>query len=289
MTQEGVIKVKEFTYVYQGFENYALHSVDLTVYKNDFLGLIGCNKAGKSTLCLSMVGVTPHALGGSYAGKIELFGREIDEEYSQMISTRVGIVFQDAESQFTQETVEDEIAVTLCNLGIEHDEMVERVKYAAETCHLYDMLDRSPFALSGGQQQRLAIACILAIKPEIIILDESTSQLDPIGRDEVFSLVTELHKAGHTIIMVDHNIEKIAEYAQRIAVMYEGEIVLCGTPQEVFSKREELEKYNIRLPQVADAALRLRDKAPFDVLPVTCAEGVEHFRSLVKGERECSQ
>lgn len=278
------MKVKEFTYVYQGFENHALDAVDLTVYKNDFLGVIGCNKAGKSTLCLSLAGVTPHALGGQYAGSIELLGREIDEDYSQQVSTHVGIVFQDAESQFTQETVEDEIAFALCNLGMEQEEMVRRVKYAAETCHLYDMLDRSPFQLSGGQQQRLAIACILAIQPEIIILDESTSQLDPIGRDAVFSLVTELHKAGHTIIMVDHNIEKIAEYAQRVAVMYEGKIVLCGTPQEVFSQREALEKYKIRLPQVTDAALRLREQAPFQVVPVTRAEGVEHFRSLVKEE-----
>lgn len=282
MNQQKMIEINQFSYVYEGFENFALKNVSLCVNKGDFIGIVGCNKAGKSTLCLSIFGILPYALGGSYHGNIVTAGEDLEKTKGENVVSRVGIVFQDAESQFTQETVEDEIAFAMCNMGVEPSEMVKRVEQAASVCRLSDMLDRSPFKLSGGQQQRLAIACILALNPEIIILDEATSQLDPIGRDEVFALVRKLHKAGHTVIMVDHNIEKIAEYAEKIAVLHEGELVMFGEKHEIFAQQERLLNYNIRVPQVSAAAIGMREVFEFAEIPINLQEAITHFASLKK-------
>ena len=140
--------------------------------------------------------------------------------------------------------MEDELAFAMCNFGYEREVMRERILYASKACGLEDMLNRSPLKLSGGQQQRLAIACILALQPRVIILDESTSQLDPLGRDEVFQLVTKLHAKGTTVIMVDHNIEKIAEYADKVLVLHEGKVVVYDDTHKVFQQKELFNQRN---------------------------------------------
>lgn len=279
---EAIIDIRDFSYIYEGFENLAIHDVNLEIKKGEFWGIIGCNKAGKSTLCQAIVGVLPYALGGQWSGKIFVDGEDIEETQGQNVIHTIGIVFQDAESQFTQETVEDEIAFAMCNLGYDPVLMEERVRKVAEDCHLMPLLGRSPFQLSGGQQQRLAVACQLALKPQVIILDESTSQLDPVGRDEVFALVKQLHEEGHTVIMVDHNIEKIAEYAQKVAVMHEGTVKLSGTVEEVFSRKEELNAYQLRVPQVTDAAYAMKDQLEIQELPVKLPRAVEVFKQAMK-------
>jgi len=199
-------------------------------------------------------------------------GEPITGVENHSAADKIGIVFQDAESQFTQETVEDEVAFAMCNHGFSKELMLQRVEEATKACGLFDLLDRSPFRLSGGQQQRLAIACVLALRPEVIILDESTSQLDPIGRSEVFSVVKELHRRGTTIIMVEHNIEKIAEYADKVMVLSHGELVEYGPAKEVFNKREKLAGHKVRVPQVTEAALALRHKLDFTAAPITLSE-----------------
>lgn len=203
-----IIELRDYSYRYSSEEDLVLKHVTFTINEGDFVGVVGCNRAGKSTLCKSIVGIVPFVFGGDWDGEILVDGKSMNETRGKGVMDVVGIVFQDAESQFTQQTVEDEIAFAMCNFGYDRALMRERIQFAAEACGLADMLDRSPYRLSGGQQQRLAVACILALQPRVIILDESTSQLDPIGRDEIFRLVGQLHKAGKTIIMVDHNIEK---------------------------------------------------------------------------------
>lgn len=256
--RKPIIEVKDFSYIYPQSTEVVLDKINLEIYEGDFVGIIGCNKAGKSTLCQSMVGVLPHLLGGQWDGGIVVDGISLNETKGQGATDVIGIVFQDAECQFTQETVEDEIAFAMCNFGIDREEMRRRIINAATDCGLINMLDRSPFKLSGGQQQRLAVACILALQPRVIILDESTSQLDPIGRDEVFALVTELHKKGRTIIMVDHNIEKIAEYVNKLIVIHKGKVVVTGDVNEAFQDLDLLTKYSVRVPQVTEATLRLK-------------------------------
>ena len=162
--------------------------------------------------------------------------------------------------------------------------MVERVEFAAKACNVYELLDRSPYDLSGGQQQRLAVACILALQPRVIILDESTSQLDPIGRDNIFSLVSELHAMGKTCIMVDHNIEKIAEVTEKVMVLHEGELILFDDKRKVFSSKELLNKHSVRLPQVMDAAIGLKSSNGLcDNYPIDLKEAMEYFKPLTGG------
>lgn len=246
--------------------------MSFTIEKGDFVGIIGSNKAGKSTLCKALVGVIPNFIGGKWSGDVLVDGEPITGVENHSAADKIGIVFQDAESQFTQETVEDEVAFAMCNHGFSKELMLQRVEEATKACGLFDLLDRSPFRLSGGQQQRLAIACVLALRPEVIILDESTSQLDPIGRSEVFSVVKELHRRGTTIIMVEHNIEKIAEYADKVMVLSHGELVEYGPAKEVFNKREKLAGHKVRVPQVTEAALALRHKLDFTAAPITLPE-----------------
>jgi energy-coupling factor transport system ATP-binding protein len=276
-----IIEFKNFSYYYPNSEEPAIKQVQAVIEQGDFVGIIGPNKAGKSTACLSMIGLVPHILGGDWVGDIAVNNEVIDGANVSDFTKIVGVVFQDAESQFTQETVEDEIAFAMCNLGMERSEMIKRVQEVAVSCNLKDFLTRSPFQLSGGQQQRLAVACLLALKPQVIILDESTSQLDPIGRDEVFKLVKELHEQGRTIIMVDHNIEKMAEYTTKLMVFYEGELKLYGPTKEILQKKEQLNEYHIRLPQVTDAAYGLRGKYPLMTLPIKLDEACQTLKELV--------
>lgn len=279
-----IIEVKSYSYKYDGSDELVLKDLSFTINEGDFIGIIGCNKAGKSTLCKSLVGILPFVAGGSWNGEIVVDGKSLNETKGKSVTDIIGIVFQDAESQFTQQTVEDEIAFAMCNFGYPRELMIERVRFAAEACGLSNMYDRSPYHLSGGQQQRLAVACILALQPRVIILDESTSQLDPIGRDEIFKLVQELHKQGKTIIMVDHNIEKIADHADKVLVLHEGELVVYDERHKVFSNKELLNKHFVRVPQVTDAALSLRETYSVSSdTPITLDEAKEYFAGLKSG------
>lgn len=273
-----IIEIKNFSYSYPGTDTAVLKNIDVTIEEGDFVGIIGCNKAGKSTLSKAIVGILPYVLGGSYDGDIIVDGQSLSETGGAGATDVIGIVFQDAESQFTQETVEDEIAFAMCNFGFDRELMIQRVDFASKACGLETMLDRSPFRLSGGQQQRLAIASILALQPRCLLLDESTSQLDPLGRDEVFNLVEELHQKGSTVIMVDHNIEKIAESTNKVLVLHDGEVVAFGPTKEVFANKELLNAHNVRVPQVADAAIQLGMKE----VPVSLKEAEEVFASYKK-------
>ena len=279
-----IIELRNYSYQYSAEDGPVLKNISCTINEGDFVGIVGCNRAGKSTLCKSIVGILPFVFGGEWDGEVVIDGNSLNETHGKGVMDVVGIVFQDAESQFTQQTVEDEIAFAMCNFGYDRKLMRERVKFAADACGLSNMLDRSPYRLSGGQQQRLAVACILALQPGVIILDESTSQLDPIGRDEIFRLVGELHKAGKTVIMVDHNIEKIAETVDKVLVLHNGELVAYDTPHKVFADKKTMNEHFVRIPQVTDAAIALKEQLnDSDEMPVTLEEAVPVFAALRKG------
>lgn len=280
----AIIQLKDYSYRYPGTGELALKNITLTIEEGDFVGVIGCNRAGKSTFCKSVVGILPFVSGGDWEGEIVIDGKSLNETKGHGTTDVVGIVFQDAESQFTQQTVEDEIAFAMCNFGYDRPLMRERVKFAAEACGLMGMLDRSPYHLSGGQQQRLAVASILALQPRVIILDESTSQLDPIGRDEIFRLVGELHAAGRTVIMVDHNIEKIADTVDKVIVLHEGALVAYDEPHKVFGNKKLLNDHFVRVPQVTDAAIALGRHLPEgERFPITLKEAIPAFRPAAGG------
>lgn len=243
------IIVENLKYKYPLTSELALKGVSFEVDKGEFIGIVGKNLSGKSTLCQALVGLVPHFYKGGYGGKVMVDGLEVGKCEISEISQKVGIVFQNPFTQVTGSklTVYEEIAFGLENMGISRDEMRERIDYSLELLAIYPFKDRNPFDLSGGQMQRMAIASIIAMKPEIIVLDEPTSQLDPQGSEEVFKAIQALSKEGMTVIMVEHKMEKIAKYSGRVMLLNNGEIVAFDTPQKIFS-RDDLHEYGVAAP-----------------------------------------
>jgi energy-coupling factor transporter ATP-binding protein EcfA2 len=171
------------------------------------------------------------------------------------------MVFDNPEFQLSQMSVAEEIALGLENLGITYEEMLARIKQSLDTVGLGGLEERSPFALSGGQQQRLSIASALAMQPSILVMDEPTSNVDPIGKDEVFAVAAKLNKERKmTVIMAEHEVEVMAGYADRVILMHEGEVILNGTPEEVFSNVSLIKELGLRTPQVTEYAQRLEQE-----------------------------
>ena len=229
-----IIEVKDYSYRYASTEELVLKNITFTVNEGDFVGVVGCNRAGKSTLCKSIVGILPFVSGGDWSGEIVIDGKSLNYTKGNGTTDVVGIVFQDAESQFTQQTVEDEIAFAMCNFGYERNQMRERVKFAAEACGLMGMLDRSPYHLSGGQQQRLCIARALAVEPDILLMDEATSALDPISTSKIEDLIADL-KQKYTIVIVTHNMQQAARVSDNTAFFLLGDLVEFGRTETLFS------------------------------------------------------
>lgn len=239
------------------FETNALNSVSLQIEKGDFVGLIGHTGSGKSTLIQHMNGLLKPT-----SGKILINGFDITSSKAKLseIRKKVGLVFQYPEYQLFEETVEKDVAFGPNNLGIEPEEVNRRVKESLEMVGLdyEEIRDKSPFELSGGQKRRVAIAGVIAMKPEVLILDEPTAGLDPKGRDEILEQILALHaKQGITVILVSHSMEDIARYVRKIFVMDGGSLVLAGEPAEVFSHVEQLEEIGLAAPQVTYVAKAL--------------------------------
>ncbi|MDK9711990.1 energy-coupling factor transporter ATPase [Acidaminobacter sp.] len=242
------------------FETNALNSVSLQIEKGDFVGLIGHTGSGKSTLIQHMNGLLKPT-----SGKILINGFDITSSKAKLneIRKKVGLVFQYPEYQLFEETVEKDVAFGPNNLGIEPEEVNRRVKESLEMVGLdyEEIRGKSPFELSGGQKRRVAIAGVIAMKPEVLILDEPTAGLDPKGRDEILEQILALHaKQGITVILVSHSMEDIARYVRKIFVMDEGSLVLAGDPAEVFSHVEQLEAIGLAAPQVTYVAKALAAK-----------------------------
>lgn len=243
------IIVENLKYKYPLQEKLALKDLSFQVEEGEFIGIIGKNLSGKSTLCQALVGLVPHFYKGGFGGRVQVAGIDTMKCDISEIASKVGIVFQNPFTQVTGSklTVYEEVAFGLENLGIPREDMKKRIDYALELLDIYKYKDRNPFQLSGGQMQRMAIASIIAMKPEIIVLDEPTSQLDPKGSEEVFTAIQTLSKEGITVIMVEHKMEKIARYCDRIMLLSYGEIIDFDLPEKIFS-REDLEEYGVVAP-----------------------------------------
>jgi energy-coupling factor transport system ATP-binding protein len=243
------IVVENLKYKYPLTNELALKGVSFEVEKGEFIGIIGKNSAGKSTLCQALVGLVPHFYKGGYGGKVIVDGIEVGKSDISEIASKVGIVFQNPFTQVTgsKMTVYEEIAFGLENMGISREDMKKRIDYSLELLDIYKYKDRNPFDLSGGQMQRMAIASIIAMRPEIIVLDEPTSQLDPQGSEEVFKSIQSLSKEGMTVIMVEHKMEKIAKYSDRVMLLDSGELVEYDIPHKIFS-RDDLNEHGVVPP-----------------------------------------
>lgn len=238
---------------------WVLDRVDLDIERGEFLSIMGPTGAGKSTLCLALVGIVPQSTGGLIRGEVRADGLDTKTEPVASLAGRVGVVFQDPETQLFNMNVEAEIAFGLENKGVAPEEIVERIDWAAHLVGIEGLLERSPFELSGGQKQRVAIAAVLAMTPEVLVLDEPTASLDPRGKQEVFTVVEDLRRQrGMTIVMVEQDAERIAEFSDRVAVLADGRVQRIGPPREVFACTDELAALGLRVPQVAEVAERLK-------------------------------
>ena len=261
------IVIEHLNYVYMAggpYETKALSDVNLTIHDGEFIGLIGHTGSGKSTLVQHLNGLIMPTSGRVLVDGMDLADKASDR---RAVRQRVGLVFQYPENQLFEETVEKDIAFGPKNLGLGEEEIARRVKDAMRRVALdYDKLhDRSVFELSGGQMRRVAIAGVLAMEPQVLVLDEPCAGLDPRGREEILGLIKKLHdEAGTTIVMVSHSMDDVASLAERVIVMNHGEVVMDGAPRDVFSCGEELRGMGLDVPQAVQLAAKLRDRG-FDI------------------------
>lgn len=256
------IQLENVNYIYgvgSGQEKWALKNINLTVHDNEFIGIVGHTGSGKSTLTQLMNGLEKPS-----SGKILYNGEDIQgENFSRKeLRQKVGLVFQYPEHQLFEVSVIKDVEFGPRNLGLKNLEIEKRSFDAIKQVGLSeDLLDVAPFALSGGQKRRVAIAGVLAMQPEVLILDEPTAGLDPAGRTEILELLHKLHKEKNiTIILVSHSMDDVARYAGRLLVMNHGELVLDGTPKKVFRHREELRKIGLDIPQSANVLWELKER-----------------------------
>ena len=261
------IVIEHLNYIYMAggpYETKALSDINLTIRDGEFIGLIGHTGSGKSTLVQHLNGLIMPTSGRVLVDGMDLADKATDR---RAVRQRVGLVFQYPENQLFEETVEKDIAFGPKNLGLDENEIARRVKDAMRRVALdYDKLhDRSVFELSGGQMRRVAIAGVLAMEPQVLVLDEPCAGLDPRGREEILGLIKKLHEeAGTTIVMVSHSMDDVASLAERVIVMNHGEIAMDGVPRDVFSCGEELRGMGLDVPQAVQLAKKLRDRG-FDI------------------------
>ena len=232
-----------------------LKGVSLRVQRGEFLALMGPTGVGKTTFCLTLNGLLPHLMGGTLEGRVVVAGMDTRDHGPGQMSRQVGLVFQDPESQLFNMTVEDEVAFGLESLGLSPSEMEERIAWALEVVRLPGLRKRHPLHLSGGQKKRLAIATVLAMRPQVLVLDEPVTGLDPLGQHEVLAVIEKLKREEEaTVVMVEQDAEAVMAWADRVVIMERGRLVLEGTPRQVFSQVESLHDWGLAVPQMSELA-----------------------------------
>ena len=250
---EAMLQAENITFRYDDENNqYALNGVSMNIKKGEFVAVLGANGCGKSTLAKHF-----NAILLPEKGKVTVEGMDTaDEDHLYDIRQKVGMVFQNPDNQIVATVVEEDVAFALENLGVPTEEIRTRIDKAMEMAGIYKYREKAPHKLSGGQKQRVAIAGVIAMSPDCLILDEATAMLDPIGRDKVMHTIHVLNKQyGITVAAITHYMEEAAQ-ADRVVVMSHGKIVMEGTPKEVFSQTEKLHSLNLDVPQAAE----LRDE-----------------------------
>lgn len=276
----SILEVRELSHVYSKgtpFEQRALDHVNLRVERGEFLAIIGHTGSGKSTLIQHLNGLLRPT-----EGDVLLHGKSIFASDNDLRNVRfhIGLVFQYPEYQLFEETIAKDIAYGPTNMGLDAAEIDRRVTQAMEDVGLdAGLRDKSPFELSGGQKRRVALAGVVAMQPEILVLDEPTAGLDPAGRREMFDLIRRLHDLhGTTIVLVTHSMEDAARMADRLVVMKKGQVFLTGTPEKVFAQAQELEQAGLTVPQVTKILLELKKRGiPVDTGCYTVEQAVQQL------------
>ena len=282
MGHDSVIQIENLSYQYPRAEDLVLREINLSVRRGEFLGLVGPTGAGKTTLCLALNGIVPQFLGGRFYGRVTVAGLDTVDTPISLLAQHVASVFQDPETQLIANSVQDEVAFALENICLPPEEIRRRTAWALRAVRLLGLERKHPSELSGGEKQRLAIAAALALQPEVLVLDEPTSQLDPVGSQEVFATVRDLNvNLGITVILASHASEELAGFADRIALLADGQLVDVDTPGRIFARPDLLSRYATRPPQVAQLYQELAQRgirAP--TMPVTFEQATTTYEAL---------
>ena len=274
----GYLKLENVNYKYPLEEKNTLQNINIEIKKGEFWAVIGKNGSGKTTLCNILRRFVPDFYKGELTGKITLEGKELKDYSQKEIVQKIGFVFQNPFTQISgvKNTVFEEIAYGLENLGIERETIISEVEKILKLLEIEKLRDKNPYNLSGGQKQRVALASIIAMNPDILVIDEPTSQLDPKGTEDIFKIINLMANEGKTIILVEHKLELIAEYAQNILVLDKGEIILSGKADEVLNNKILLEK-EIGMTQYSMLAYELEKarKIELEEIPITKEKTVE--------------
>ena len=268
----GYFKIENVSYKYPLEEKQTLKNINIEIKKGEFWAVIGKNGSGKTTFCNMLRRFVPDFYKGELTGKITLEDKELKDYSQKELVQKIGFVFQNPFTQISgvKDTVFEEIAYGLENLGLDKEEIISRVEKILKLLEIEKLRDRNPYDLSGGQKQRVALASIIAMDPDILVIDEPTSQLDPKGTEDIFKIINLMANEGKTIILVEHKLELIAEYAENILVLDEGEIILNGKAEEVLNNKILLEK-EIGMTQYSMLAYELEKagKVEFEEIPIT--------------------
>ena len=284
----AIVNLQNVTYKYPLTNLPALQNINLQVNEGEFLAVVGPNGAGKSTLCYTIAGFVPHFFKGELTGTVEVDGKNLlNSTLSEWVLT-VGLAFQNPFNQISgaKYTVFEELAFGLENIGIPREEMKSRVEAAMALTGISELADRSPYSLSGGQQQRVALTSILVMQPKVLVLDEPTSQMDPIGTREVFGVIRTMAERGMTVVIAEHKVEWIAQFADRVVALHEGQVLMEGKPSEVLTSDLLLEK-GFGISRYTSVARKAKEQGLWkkEDLPVTLDEAVQGFSPLALRER----
>lgn len=279
-----VMECKNVTYTYPLADEPSIRNVSLNIEEGKFYGIVGENGSGKTTLCAILRGFAPSFYQGDIQGEVLVYGKPIGE-YGGELATKIGYVFQNPFTQISgvNETVFEEVAYGLENFGVPVEEIVERVEAIMKLTHIDSLAEKNPLELSGGQMQRVALASVLVLEPDILIIDEPTSQLDPQGTESVFEIIKMMKDKKKTIILVEHKIDLIAEYADEVLVLRGGKLIAGGDKAQVLSDISLMEQ-GVQLPQMAILGSRLKEKGfPISEIPVTEKRAVEIISAALNG------
>ncbi len=278
------VSCRDLAWKYSGRKRFAIENINLDIEENTFVSIVGPNEHGKTTLVSCIKGLIPASYHGVWHGQVDIFGQDNRHMSGQRLASEVGFVFADPESQFTSMTVEEELVFGLENIGLSFQEVTDRLAWVSEITNIRNLWDKSPYEISGGQKQRVAIASVLAMKPRIIILDEPTSMLDPIGKDSIFDIMTNIKRETNmTIIVVEHNIEQVAPLSDMMILMYEGQVARISPPEEFFANSDFLIDHGILPPQATAFIDRVKQDGLYDgPLPVDYEGGVKVTRAILQ-------
>ncbi|MCI8639284.1 MAG: ABC transporter ATP-binding protein [Coprococcus sp.] len=278
-----IMECKNVTYSYPLTKKPAIKDLNLKLERGKFYGVIGENGSGKTTLCAVLRGFAPSFYKGEMEGEVLVEGKKIGE-YGGELAKKIGFVFQNPFTQISgvKDTVFEEVAYGLENFGVPVEEIERRVVDVMKMTDIEHLAEKSPFELSGGQMQRVALASVIVLEPDLLIIDEPTSQLDPEGTESVFAIIQKMKEKHKTIVLVEHKIDLIAEYADEVLVFKDGTMIANGDKKEILSDMSLLEQ-GAALPQVAILGRKLQEKGlSLSTIPVTEKQAVEVIAEALK-------